>query len=180
MPAWHYSNKKIDSQFIEQPASVVFSFSFASLVSPFVAIDMRFFEETDPMYKTRKLLKQSYIILSWFYYFTYIEPQRRKNPLRFFVFPVRHQIYTLTKAPMAHKTWSKEQYKFQFYFMRVSLLDNHFYEDVSLNFNQTLIFLLSYKNRMPLLTTNLMLLKIFQIRFTVNDENYFNFFKFIS
>ena len=34
--------------------------------------------------------------------------------------PTNRKIFTLTKAPIAHKNWSKEQYKFQFYKFKIS------------------------------------------------------------
>jgi len=44
-----------------------------------------------------------------------------KKKLSFFVQPKKKKIITLTKAPMAHKTFSQEQYVFSYYLISISV-----------------------------------------------------------
>lgn len=92
--------------------------------------------------------------------------------------PIKHQIYTLTKAPIAHKTWSREQYKFHFYFIKVSFNKSILVDESLINFNQILFFLLLIKNKLPIFETNLLFLKNLRLLFFVTDETYFNYNKF--
>jgi len=64
-------------------------------------------------------LKQAYLLLTWVLVFQKhttgnIKSQRFQKPI-FFVKPRLRSRFTITKAPMAHKTFSQEQYLFQFY-----------------------------------------------------------------
>lgn len=41
--------------------------------------------------------------------------KKNKTNIKIFIKPIKKKIFTSVKAPMAHKTNSKEQYKFSFY-----------------------------------------------------------------
>lgn len=67
-------------------------------------------------------VKDSYMMASWMSYIknlskTSPEKATKKNLPSIFVYPPRTKKFTHTKAPMAHKTFSQEQFKFKFYFM---------------------------------------------------------------
>lgn len=64
-------------------------------------------------------LKQAYLLLTWILVFQkHTAVGTKTNKLQkpiFFVKPRLRSRFTITKAPMAHKTFSQEQYLFQFY-----------------------------------------------------------------
>jgi len=66
-----------------------------------------FFNEISTIKQKKIMLKESYIILTWFYYLRHIKltsKVQEEKTLQFFVLPLKQQIYTLTQAPIAHKT----------------------------------------------------------------------------
>jgi len=72
------------------------------------------------------LVKQSYILLVWFYYLTSANGDGcndgdTANVPGFFIFPRKVTKFTLIKAPMAHKTFSQEQFEFSTYKFSLSL-----------------------------------------------------------
>lgn len=167
-----FTNKSI-------PNKIFLNFYFISLISPFLINNLRF-SFTLPVKEKKSLLKQSYILLTWFYYLTFVDQNlNTKNKLKFFIAPTKIKKFTLTKAPMAHKNWSKEQYKFQYFNFKISF--NVFFKEVNkLNsLNTALLFILLTKKSFPQFETNLLFLK--NINFYINfyDEKYFNinFFK---
>lgn len=88
--------------------------------------------------------------------------------------PIRRKIFTLTKAPIAHKNWSKEQYKLQFFFFKVSF-KNVLIEDYYMNPNHALLMLLSTKKSFSSFETNLFFLKSYYVMFCFNNTKYFNY-----
>lgn len=112
----YINSKKI----IFNSKKIIFNFYFTSLISPFLLNNLRFLTDTRISEK-KILLKQSYILLSWFYYLTFLnQKMNTKNNLKFAILPSSKKIFTLTKAPIAHKNWSKEQYKFQFFKFKIT------------------------------------------------------------
>lgn len=171
-----------------QKNEIKYSFTFVSLISPFITNNICFIDDKNTsnfsQYKknnnTKIYLKQSYILLVWFYYLSSIKSKRdKKNRLSFFVLPVQKRIFTNTKAPMAHKNWSKEQYKFKFFKIRISL--NAFLDEDSLisSVDSSLLFIILNKKNFPFFETNLMFLKNFSFFFKFNDTKFFNFHNFI-
>lgn len=45
----------------------------------------------------------------------------KNKSIKFSFLPIKRKSYTLTKAPMAHKTNSKEQFVFKFYKFKASI-----------------------------------------------------------
>lgn len=158
---------------------IKYSFLFVSLVSPFLVNNLRLM-----FYKTEKekkvLVKQSYMMLTWFYYMSFLNQKNDdKYKLKFFILPTKKKIFTLTRAPMAHKNWSKEQYKFQFYKFQISFVSS-FKQTNSLNsLNASLMFVILSKKFFPNFETNLMFLKTLNIFFYAQDKNFFNYNSFI-
>lgn len=153
---------------------------FVSLFSPHLSNNTTFLFYKADVVKKKILLKESYIILSWFYYLRTIETTSTKHDssLQFFVLPTKQQIYTLTQAPIAHKTWAREQYKFHFYFIRISFKKSVILDETINNFNQALLFLLLLKQKLPIFETNLLFLKNIRLMIAVIDTNYFNYYNF--
>jgi hypothetical protein len=160
--------------------NITFNFSFISTLPPFIVNNVRFSFNSNSDNK-KLLLKQSYILLTWFFYLTFIQQNlNNKNLLKFFVMPLIIKKFTLTKAPMAHKNWSKEQYKLQFYKIKITF-NVLLKENNDLNsFNKTLLFFFLTKKTLPQLETNLFFLKNFNLILYAKDDNFFNFNRYIT
>lgn len=155
---------------------------FVSLISPVTANNVRM-SAIDTQFDRKLAIKQSYILLTWFYYLTSLEVRKNLNNIKhsvgFFAAPVRRRIFTLTKAPMAHKTWSKEQFKFQYRTFRISFNSTIADSGSISSLNEGLLFMLLGKKIFPNFETNLLFLKSCTILAHVSDINFFNYYKFI-
>lgn len=130
--------------------------------------------------KKKILVKQSYIILVWFNYFSY---RSNKSTLSvnssvpsFFVYPKRITKMTTLKSPMAHKTFSQEQSSFEVYNVSISFktgLTNLSKSTSSIN--DSLYFLHHFFNKAPLVSTNMLILKKYTITSNFNVSKFFIF-----
>lgn len=157
-----------------------FKFLFVSLIPPFIVNNVRL--NFNSLIKEKKILiKQSYILLTWFYYLSFINQNvKNKNKLNFFVLPIKREKFTLTKAPMAHKNWSKEQYKFQYYKFNISF-NVLLKEDNNLNsLNLALLFILLTKQNFPIFETNVFFIKNINFLLFTYDSKFFNYYNFIN
>jgi hypothetical protein len=140
------------------------------------------FLDTNKVTKNSKIfLKQSYLIMTWFYYLTFTTSHKEKNKtIRFAFLPTRRKLYTLTKAPMAHKTNSKEQFFFKFYKFRMSV-KTFFLSEFSLNsVSYGLLSLLNAKNNLSGFETNMLFLKHYTIQTKLSDHKFFNYSFFVK
>lgn len=155
-------------------------FKFISLISPFIINNLRF--NFNSLINEKKiLLKQSYILLTWFYYISYINQKKNnKNKIKFFVLPIKNNKFTLTKAPMAHKNWSKEQYKFSFYKFTINFKSTLKEENNLKSLNHLILFVLLSKKNFPFFETNVFFIKNIKFFISFKDFNYFNYFNFIK
>jgi hypothetical protein len=174
-----FLSKKINNR-NNQKNNLRIKFKFISLISPFIINNLRF--GFNSLINEKKiLLKQSYILLTWFYYISFINQKKNnKNKIKFFVFPIKKNKFTLTKAPMAHKNWSKEQYKFDFYRFTINFRSNLQEENNLKSLNELILFVLLSKKNFPFFETNIFFIK--NVKFLINfkDFNYFNYFNFIK
>ena len=79
------------------------------------------------------------------------------------ILPSKYKLYTLQKAPMAHKTNSKEHYKFKFFYFNLvfkTILSSECYLH---NINIATLFFFLSKPLFPVFETNLLFLKSYQI-----------------
>jgi hypothetical protein len=131
--------------------------------------------------KSTILVKQSYLIMTWLYYLTFTIKQKDEDRIIEFAFlPIRRKMYTLTKAPMAHKTNSKEQIVFKFYKFKVSIKSNFLTEYSLKSIDQGLLSLLNAKYLFPVFDTNLLFLKNYNIQTLLTDKTFFNYYYFIK
>ncbi len=164
------------------PNAFYYKFVFLSLISPWMLNNVRLFLTTSLFFSSTYLyLKQSYLLLTWLYYLTFAKrfstrAVKQKSTLycRFFVAPVKRQVFTLLKAPMAHKTYSKEQFTILHY-------NIHFWFSYSLivslrQVNSALLFILLTKTQFPSFESNLFFLKYFYLRCNYADVDFFNYF----
>ena len=162
------------------PNKITYSFLFTSLVAPFFLPETGLYTTPSSFRLPKKVkLKQSYLQLSWFFYMSHLQPKTNKHAhrLRLQIMPCKRKLYTLTKAPMAHKTNSKEQFNFKFYFYKTTftaqIVDN--YRPQTLN--ETLFFLLLYKTTFPVFETNLFYLKSCSVRLPSTAAHFFSYNK---
>ena len=94
--------------------------------------------------------------------------------------PSKRSLYTLTKAPMAHKTNSKEQFMFKFYFFKFSTYINLNNSLIPSSVNEATLLYFLIKKTFPAFETNLLFMKYYQLNFPYNDGTYFNFKAFVS
>lgn len=143
-----------------------YSFRFMSIIAPLVS-DSTIAEKSMPgsrLVSRRPLMKKSYLLLSWLGYLTAVGPVSKKHSLaRLAILPSRRSKYTLTKAPMAHKTNSKEQFLFKFYNFKFSYECYVPETRVSMGFNRGGHVMGLTKQYFPAFETNLLLLKYCRI-----------------
>lgn len=163
-----------------------YNFQFISLIAPFLVNNLRMStigSNNTTNAKVKILLKQSYLILTWFYYLTFSQNMNstlsNTNTLSFSFLPCKSKSYTLTKAPMAQKTRSKEQFHFKFYILKVSmrtyLINSYKFSSI----DQTLLTLLTIKKTFPIFETNMLFLKHYNLSLHYSDAVYFNYYRFL-
>ena len=80
---------------------------------------------------------------------------------------------------MAHKTRSKEQFEFRFYFFKLSFTTFFKKKTQPLNTDHLLFVLLNTKRIFPIFETNLLFLKYYCIALDGVDGLFFNYLRYI-
>nr|ASY95750.1 ribosomal protein S10 [Stylonychia lemnae] len=136
-------------------------------------------------------IKQSYLILTWLQYFKFFK-SKNKNKIKFFISKTIFRKFTNTKAPIAHKNWSKEQFQFNYYNFNISasfLLKENFFIKTTLNkapqshintMEKGLLILLIAQKDLEPAETNLLNAKTIRISIPITDLNYFSYFAFCN
>ena len=81
----------------------------------------------------------------------------------------------MTKAPMAHKTFSKEQFVFKLHKFKVSFVSSLKANLTLTSVNHSLAALLISKNSFPILESNLLFLKNCSLQLTYSDYSFFTY-----
>jgi len=161
------------------------STSYVSLINPFLLNNYSFenYKRFSILKPNQKIyVKQSYMILTWFYYLSFVNKKNKNKKLsnlKFFIVPKIKRKFTITKAPIAHKTRSKEQILFTFFkfaaifnVYNTSVIDNFsFYTDC----DQVLLSILLTKKSIALSETNLLFLKRKKVLLTFIDKTFFSY-----
>jgi hypothetical protein len=128
---------------------------------------------TTSRYSSKLLLKQSYLLLTWFFYLSTI---RKTTKIKIASFPSTQTVFTATKAPMAHKKNSKEQYKLQYFNFHIK------YQLIITNtsFDEALLLILYFKHSLVFVETNLFFLKNFHFLLNIKTRSYFNWWQFYN
>ena len=116
--------------------------------------------------------------MTWFYYLKESQFQARgksENRLKFSFLPTKRSMYTLTKAPMAHKTNSKEQFVFRTFRFKVSVKTFFAAASAPSSVDAALAALYMTKAIFPIFETNLLLLKGYYIFIKMHDPKYFDY-----
>lgn len=164
--------------------------SYVSLINPFLFSHYSYINSKNLVLQKpneKIYVKQSYIILTWFYYINFIVTSKKKfllKNVKLVVTPKKIKKFTLTKAPIAHKTNSKEQisiiyynYKVFYNFLSNSMLNSYSFFS---SFNETLLSVLLTKNTVSYSETNLLFLKNKKIILKILDKNFFNYNIFLK
>ena len=116
--------------------------------------------------------KKSYILISWVVFFIKYHCQAQKKKIKpttiaFYVLPKKTSKFTITKAPMAHKTFSQEQYLFS-----KSSLIIRFKAEIKINikFNQIIYILTVFQNSHFYFETNIFFLFSITLRLSFSDD----------
>jgi|694.fasta_scaffold98327_3 hypothetical protein len=131
-------------------------------------------------------IKNSYLILSWFYYLKLVtydnvnktKIKNKKKLIKFAVLPTKRTHLTLTKAPMAHKTNSKEQFLFKFYYTLATFKG---LTDIGVSANScdsAALALLTTSRLFPVFSTNILFLKNSRVMFSYHDLKFFSYYYF--
>jgi len=155
---------------------IMYTLSFTSLISPTSISKTRLlFTGLSNQNQKKLLLKQSYLLLTWFSYLvrgtrdTKSFGQKNTKPVLSFR-PTKKTVFTLTKAPMAHKTFSQEQFIFKFYKINI-----HFriLSEFQATINQSIYLLLLLRKSLPITETNLLFLTRFTLTLVGSDKLFF-------
>jgi len=127
----------------------------------------------------RVLFKKSYLISSWFYYLSRRGPYkpldvRSNKKLKLAILPSRRHMYTLTKAPMAHKTNSKEQFLFKYYNFKFSATLDLDHDFVPTTISQGAFTLNLLEKKFPSFGTNFLFLKYSRVKYPMRDTSFFS------
>lgn len=163
--------------------NIKYCFNFASLISPFSIKPSRLVNPTNDLVGRKLYVKQSYMLITWFSYLTNSPLFNNKSEdsddkdidlVRpgFFVQPVRVFKTTMTKAPMAHKTFSQEQYLIKFYKLSASFNFPVKFTKDKINLNQSILILLSFRLNSFSTGSNLFVMKKSKLTLLVDDKNF--------
>ena len=129
-------------------------------------------------------LKKSYLALSWLNYLsskvdnfsteTNIHVTKSRTT-HLAIMPSKRSLYTLTKAPMAHKTNSKEQFMFRFYFFKFSTYVSIDPSNTPSTIDEARLFSFLVSRTFPAFETNLLFLKYYQLSFPYRENVYYNY-----
>ena len=164
---------------------ISYNFTFISLIAPKLLNNLRINDlrlgSSNNSSKSTILVKQSYLIMTWLYYLTFTSKEPNDDKLIKFAFlPTQRKMYTLTKAPMAHKTNSKEQIAFKFYKFKVSVKASFLPEFTLKSIDQGLLSILQAKTLFPVFSTNMLFLKTYSIQTNISSGDFFNYYSFIK
>ena len=153
--------------------SIKYSLKFASLITPGTVYKFNnFLLKNNHKYdgsgfeksffitgsSNKLLVKQSYMFLTWIFYLKNKDLNIKIKTPSFFIHPKKQTKMTLIKAPMAHKTFSQEQYLFRFYYISLSFTLTNETDNLS-SINGSLVFYFKQKKLFYFFGTNLFFFK---------------------
>lgn len=203
--AWFiFKNKKILNNIIKEKnynkikkntkPNLFYSFHFSSIFYPGSLKNVNLFlrstinrEDTmsssrNGTYKNNKiLLKQSYLLISWIHYLCKAPEDltnsniNKKKP-SFFIHPYKQSKLTLIRSPLAHKTFSQEQFLNRYYRISVSFKPNFSSSvDVIESVNGSIYAATYIRNNIPFISTNLLFLKKISYFYSSKDSNFYSY-----
>lgn len=109
------------------------------------------------------------------YYLKTSKNLKKTKTVSFITLPVKRKQYTLQKAPMAHKTNSKEHYKFKFFFYKIIFSASIKNTAQLLSPDSGLFFTLLIKPFFPVFGTNLLLLSSYRLLFSCKTGSFLTY-----
>jgi hypothetical protein len=135
-------------------------------------------------YKNNKvLLKQSYLLISWIHYLCKTPEDinygiTKKLP-SFFIHPYRQSKLTIIRSPLAHKTFSQEQFLNRYYRISVSFRPNTSGCDNLISSVNGSIYASNHiRNNIPFISTNLLFLKRISYFYSSCDPHFYSYTHF--
>ena len=156
-------------------ATVRYELAFSSIIAPSTSrVGLTPQGNARSPLPRRLLVKRSYLLISWVYYLSasLTKAEADFKP-KIAILPARSSLYTLTKAPMAHKTNSKEQFRFKFYNFKFSLNLKVVSRLVPKSAVHTAHALSIVKQTFPVFETNSLFLKNYSVTYPSKDNNFF-------
>lgn len=134
--------------------------------------------------KKKIFIKQSYVMLTWFYYMSFLKKKnvKVKNDFKLKIkyFPIKKKIFTNTKAPMAHKTRSKEQFVYSYYSFLIAFAAEIKNSSKFDSPDKGLLLVFLTKKNFQIFETNVFFLKFFKFVFSLNISKFLNFYKYLN
>lgn len=125
-------------------------------------------------YQNRILIKQSYLIIMWLGFLTKNTHKFSSKPT-LFIKPYRQSRFTILKAPMAHKTFSQEQYLTRVYSL-ISTTKLPIKTPCVPDFNESMYTVLLLKSSFFFIETNLIFLNKLSITLGSGDSHLMKLF----
>lgn len=170
------------TQSVSQKQLINYQLTFRSIIPPRSNVNLQLMTMSIPdendIRPKRLLIKNSYILLSWLFFLLKTNQNFTKDTNiskvipKFSIKPFRQSKFTITKAPMAHKTFSQEQYMYSYYSLSTNF---KFYINTrgkNLNLNQLLFFFLVLKQSRFSFETNLFFLQKIIVSTVAKDEQF--------
>jgi len=128
-------------------------------------------------------VKQSYVMLTWMSYIREAQSSKKTELSKdgtadtnhepsFFIFPKRQTKATFLKAPMAHKTFSQEQFLYKHYTLNISFSNDSQETSLITGLNNSIFAALKLRSETVPFETNLVFLKRFRTTLTCADQNF--------
>ena len=122
------------------------------------------------------------MLLIWISYITSADTSVNKlgsvKKPSFFIYPYRNYKTTIMKAPMAHKTYSQEQFMLRYYNLSVSFTLSKAGLKPLRTLQDSVYFSLLTKSALPNMSTNMLFLHKYYFNFSAKDRIFFSFFDF--
>jgi len=158
-------NKLMFNSIQNKQPKIKYTFCFTSLITPHKITNIRLLNNPLTPFKSKKskkiFTKQSYLLMTWLWYIQKNHTSASKPSFAFK--PTSVHKTTLIKSPMAHKTFSQEQFQFKFFNLVISFTIPFVKSLELLSVNQLLYLILSLKTSIPFVETNFFLLKRFRM-----------------
>lgn len=103
---------------------------------------------------------------------TYSELNDNQKTPSFFIHKRLQTKSTKLKTPMAHKTYSQEQFTSRSYNLSISFQSKYISKKKSLNVNSSIFLALNLRNNSPFFNTNLLFLKYIKFSYSASDQKY--------
>ena len=185
--SYKFNKKNIYSKFF-------YSFKFASIFYPGSIKNISLFirssiNKDDTSSKNRNgtfkntkiLIKQSYLLVIWMHYLSKKKNDETTGKLpSFFIYPYSQSKFTHIKAPIAHKTFSQEQFMIRYYNISVSFKpSNEERKNKTLSSVNKALYAANFiRSNLPFLGTNMLFLKKINYMYNSTDENFYSYYIF--